>query len=356
MGRPRKLWKRAGSSYYYTKIDGVQTRLEKTEAASQRKLERILKGEQTAGPASLGISFAALADQFLEDSQATNEQETYYVHQLFLQSFSDFVGKKRPVARLCEADLDRWCRQHAQGGGRVKAGGRKGGERDAAPWSENTQARARAIVLACLNYGTRKLNLPPHPLAHVRPGTVGSRERYLTAEEREKIRGAVKGCFADYILALEQTGARPFSEVAKVTAADVDLENGTWTLTKWKNARKKKGVKRVIYLTAPVLEMTKQLAQRHLEGPLYRNNNGNPWTRQALTARFRALGERLGIADLTAYCVRHCFISDALARGVPVAVVAELCGTSIQTIQKHYNHLNVKHDVLRDALRQAVGG
>src|SRR5262245_35693013 len=125
MGRPRKLWKRAGSNYYYTKIDGVQTRLEKTEAASQRKLERILKGEQTVGPASPGISFAALGDQFLEDSQATNEQETYYVHQLFLQSFCDFVGKNRPVARLCEADLDRWCRQHAQGGGKVKAGGRK---------------------------------------------------------------------------------------------------------------------------------------------------------------------------------------------------------------------------------------
>ena len=68
----------------------------------------------------------------------------------------------------------------------------------------------------------------------------------------------------------------------------------------------------------------------------------------------RTLGETLGIEDLTAYAVRHGFITDALARGVPVAVVAELCGMSIQTIERHYNHINVKHDLLREAMQKAV--
>jgi integrase len=238
----------------------------------------------------------------------------------------------------------------------VRAGGRKRGKRGARPWGENSRARAKAIVLACLNYGVRKLNLPPHPLRHVRPGTVGRREHYLTPEERKKIKEAVRGSFADYVFALEHTGARPFSEVATITAADVNLEEGTWVLTKWKNARKQKGKKRTIYLVGSMLELTRRLAERHPEGPLFRNKNGKPWMRQALTARFRTLGERLGIPGLSAYMIRHCFISDALARGVPVAVVAELCGTSIETIQKHYNHLNVKHDVLREAMKQAVGG
>jgi hypothetical protein len=44
-----------------------------------------------------------------------------------------------------------------------------------------------------------------------------------------------------------------------------------------------------------------------------------------------------------------------LESGVPVAMVAELCGTSIQTIQKRYNHLNVKHDALREAMNKALG-
>jgi integrase len=238
----------------------------------------------------------------------------------------------------------------------VGAGGKKGGERDAAPWSENTQARAKAVVLACLNYGVNKLNLPPHPLSRVRPGTVTARERYLTAEERQKIRAAVKGVFAEYIMALELTGARPFSEVCKMTAADMDLEKGVCTLAKWKNAKKKKGVKRVIYLTEAVADLLRALAGRHPEGPLFRNGRGKPWSRQNITWRFRALGKRLGIPGLTAYCFRHSYISDALGRGVPVAVLAELCGTSIQTIQKHYTHLDQKHDVMREAARKAVGG
>jgi len=170
-----------------------------------------------------------------------------------------------------------------------------------------------------------------------------------------QIRAAVKGVFADYILALEQTGARPFSEVCKVTAADVDLENGTWTLAKWKNSKKQKGKNRVIYLTEPMMDLTRRLMSKHAEGPLFRNNTNTPWSRQSITWRFRTLGEKLKIEGLTAYAVRHGFITDAMARGVPVAVVAELCGTSIQTIQKAYNHLNVKHDVLREAARKAVG-
>jgi integrase len=333
MGRPRKIWKRNGSAYYYTKIDGKQTRLETTEKASQRKLEQLLRGNLIAPNGS--VTFACVADQFLDHSQAVNEPETYQVHRLFLQSFKNHVGS-RLVTRLCEADVDRWCRKHDS-------------------WGDNTCVRAKAIVLAALNYGVRKLGMPMHPLAHVRPGTVGSREKYLTDEERRKIRAAVKGVFADYIFALEQTGARPFSEVCKVTAADVDVTAGTWTLSKWKNAKKQKGKKRVIYLTDGMLALTKRLMQKYPEGPLFRNATGTPWSRQSITWRFRQLGEKLGINQLTAYAVRHGFITDALGRGIAVSVVAELCGTSIQTIQKHYNHLNVRHDVLREAMKQAVG-
>src|SRR5260221_8137855 len=85
MGRPRKIWPRKGSDYFYTKIDGQQVRLEKTMAASQRKLEQILRGQQ--GGTTTAVTFASLADQFLENSQAENEKETFEVHKLFLQSF-----------------------------------------------------------------------------------------------------------------------------------------------------------------------------------------------------------------------------------------------------------------------------
>jgi integrase len=357
MPRPRKLWPKSGRNYYYTKIDGKVTRLgplKKGEAYSQRILEKILKGELQPSGSGPGITFARLADKFLDHSQATNEEQTYAVHRFFLQSFKDHVGK-RLVSRLCEADLDEWCRRHAKSAGKVNAGGRKGGTREGTVWSESTQARAKAIVLACLNYGIKKLNMPPHPLQHVKPGSIPNRERYLTEEERQKIRGAVKGVFAEYVFALEQTGARPFSEVCKVTAADVDLEKRTWTLTKWKNSKKQKGKKRVTFLSHPMVELTRKLVLKHPEGALFRCNTGTPWSRQSITARFRSLSEMLCMRNVTAYTFRHTAISDALIRGVPVAVVAELFGTSIQTISRSYAHIDKREDVLLQAMEKAVG-
>jgi integrase len=362
--RERKFWTKPGRPYYYTKVDGRPVRLDlitKGENASRRKLEQVLK-DKASGPAARGVTFARLADRFLAASEADNAGETYLVHRYVLQSFKDFVGK-RTVANLCEDDLDCWCRKMAQGGRKVDAGGRQQEGvprrfREGAGWSENTQARGKAVVLAALNFGVKKLGMPPHPLAHVKPGTVDRREKTLTKGERERLK-AVTGPFADYLTALELTGARPFSEVAKITAADVDLDKGTWTLRKWKNSKKKKGTpgaKRTIYLVPAMLEMTRRLVKEHPEGPLFRNSLGKPYSRQTITARFRRLGERLGIEGLTAYCLRHCYVSDALLHGVPAAMVAELCGTSIQTIEKHYRHLDVKHDALREAAVRAIGG
>jgi integrase len=357
MPRPRKIWAKSGRNYYYTKIDGKVTRLgplNKGEGYSQRVLEKILKGEVQLVGTGAGITFARLADKFLDHSQATNEPETYEGHLLFLQSFKDHVGN-RLVSKLCEADLDDWCRKHAKTAGKVNAGGRKGGIRDGTVWSESTQTRARAIVLACLNYGVRKLNMPPHRLQHVKPGSIPNRERYLTEEERKMIRAAVSGVFAEYVLALEQTGARPFSEVCQVTAADVDLGKRTWTLTKWKNSRKQKGKKRVIFLSQPMVELTRKLMARHAVGPLFRCQLGTPWSRQSITARFRKLSEKLGMEEVTAYTFRHTAISDALIRGVPLAVVAELFGTSIQTISRSYAHIDKREDVLLQAMEKAIG-
>jgi integrase len=358
MPRQPGVWYRQSKRSYYSTIDDRQRCVLSNVpacAASQRKAEARLKQllrTLTDGPAGPDPSFAFVADQFLQHSQSTNDPETFRVHCLFLLGqvvshdedgkpvrdggFVYHIGKSRKLAKVCEADLDRWLERQTS-------------------WNENTKVRARAVVLAAMNYGVRKLNLPPHPLRHVRPGTVTRRERILSDEERQAVRQAVSGCFADYVKALELTGARPFSEIAKVTAADVNLEQGTWTLARWKNSRKQVNRKRVIYLVPEMILLTRKLMLRYPEGPLFRNRSGRPWTRQSLTARFRMLGARLGLEELTAYEVRHGYITDALARGVPAAVVAELCGTSIQTIERHYNHMNVKHDVLRKAAQRALG-
>ena len=57
-----------------------------------------------------------------------------------------------------------------------------------------------------------------------------------------------------------------------------------------------------------------------------------------------------------AYGYRHTFATDALARGVPDAQVAELLGHSgTAMLHKHYSHLTARSQVLRDALGRVRG-
>src|SRR5262249_27161225 len=163
-----------------------------------------------------------------------------------------------------------------------------------------------------------------------------------------------RGPMADLVMALELTGARPFSEVCRVTAADVDLERATWTLSKWKNSRKQKGRKRVIYLTPPLVALTRRLIEKYPEGPLFRGQRGKPFLRQSVTWRFRGLREKLGIDGLSAYTFRHSYITECLAKGMSASIVAELVGSSVNTINKYYDHLDQKGDVLREAALKAV--
>ena len=67
---------------------------------------------------------------------------------------------------------------------------------------------ARAVVLAAMNYGVKQPDLPPHPLRHVKPGSV-SRRGHPTPDEKRLIRVSVKAVFAEFVMALEQTGGRP---------------------------------------------------------------------------------------------------------------------------------------------------
>src|SRR5207253_2570501 len=87
------------------------------------------------------------------------------------------------------------------------------------------------------------------------------------------------------------------------------------------------GRKRVIHLQPEALEICRQLAAEHPDGPIFRNEDGAPWTKDAINCQIRRLRKRAGLGrDVFAYAFRHLFVTDALERSVPVATVAELAG------------------------------
>jgi integrase len=206
--------------------------------------------------------------------------------------------------------------------------------------------------MACFNWAVKRGKMIESPLWGMERGRYERRERILTPEEKQKIKAVVKGGMSDFLFCLEQTGARPFSEVAKVTASMIDWQEGTVTFSQHKN--KKKGKTRVIYLTPDLSKKLKELARERPEGPLLLTRNGRQWTRQAATKAMRRIEKKAGVHRLMIYAWRHTFITDCLAKGMSPTIIGRLVGNSARTIARFYDHVEQRKDALREAAKQAV--
>ena len=179
----------------------------------------------------------------------------------------------------------------------------------------------------------------------------------LTEAERDRILAWYPegDTFRDFLIAMMESGSRP-GEVMKVEAEDVDFAMGVWII-KGKSTRRT-GKDRVVYMTEVLRKITARLAGRYPSGPIFRNEDGNPWTLQAINCRFRRKKNRKTDkldGDVTAYVYRGSFATDALEKGVPDATVAELMGHSGTAIlHKHYSKLREKREHLRKAAEQAT--
>jgi integrase len=226
-------------------------------------------------------------------------------------------------------------------------------------WGPTSRYNAITAVKAAFRWAKRVGHLEANPIVDCPRPTPNRREAIPTAEQTAAIVASGQdAAWRDLMTALVGTGCRP-GEVFGLTAADVDLAGATWTVEN-KTRRKTREPTRTVHLTPAMVELSRRLAERHPEGPIFRNSRGRPWTRNALACRFgrRRRGTVKGMngvavgAEGAAYALRHQYITDALEAGVPVATVAELVGHKDATmIMRIYNKLYQRHGHLRDAAR-----
>jgi integrase len=221
-------------------------------------------------------------------------------------------------------------------------------------WAKSTRALFITFIKAVFNFGAAQGYLDQNPLKGLKRRSTGRRQRVLTPDERTKILSEGNEQFRDFIALLDQTGCRPFSEGARITADDVAFDKGKVVLAKHKNA-KKTGRPRVIYPPPTVLDRMKELAAQWPVGPLYRNRLGNPWTPDTVGKYVKRVCERLGIEGVSSYTIRHDFLSNALANGVPVEVLAKIAGNTPKVIWSNYDQTDKMDEVLKAAARKARG-
>jgi site-specific recombinase XerD len=103
--------------------------------------------------------------------------------------------------------------------------------------------------------------------------------------------------------------------------------------------------------------LSKRLIERHPEGPLFRNEDGNPWNRNAIRCRFRRVREKLNLGgDLVAYLYRHAVATDLLESGTGLAQAAEILGhKGTEMVMRHYQKLKHRRDHLREQVMKARG-
>lgn len=338
--RQPEPWYRTSKGAWYVQVAGVKHRLAKGPKDETRKaaFDAFYK-LMAARPENLKpdkVTVAQLCDLFLDHSLTNHDPETYRLYRYFLQLLCNDYGRILAV-ELKPFHVTRWLDAHPK-------------------WKASRRHAALAPKRA-LAWADKQGLLSPSPLRTLDVPPSNRRTRVLTKSEQDEILGAIKDReFRDFVRAMIETGCRP-GEVARVTAADVDLGLGVWMLRKHKTARKT-GKPRVVYLTPATLELTSRLVEQYPDGPLFRGPRGKkPFSSNGIRCRFRRLRQKLPHLDhFVAYTTRHTFCTMALVNGVGVAQVAELMGHSdTSMVSKVYGHLAGQVAHMRDAARQATG-
>lgn len=336
--RVPKPWFREQTQSWYVKIDGVQHPLGKDKKEADKKFHRLMASEGLSRPMK-GLSLAGLVEQFLVDSANEVTEKTADWYRYFLDDFSGRYPKLAPTD-VAPRHVRAW----------LNAERKK-------PWGPTSQRSAVTVLKRLLNWATENRLIAANPIADYEKPAAAVRERVLSEAERDRILAWYPegDPFRDLLTAMTEAGIRP-GEAIKVTADDVDFDLGVWVI-KGKTTRRT-GKDRIVYMNTTLLALTRRLVARNPTGPIFRNEDGNPWTLQAINCRFRRKkvrkADRLA-GDVTAYVYRHSFATDALEKGVPDATVAELMGHSgTAVLHKHYSKLREKREHLRKAAEQAT--
>lgn len=196
------------------------------------------------------------------------------------------------------------------------------------------------------------------PVASVALPPRGQRERVLSPAERARLLRGAGRAFRDFMLAMLETLARP----QEVRALRWDqLRDGAFALGEFKGkGRRRDGLRlRLIPVSARLARLLGRLARRpgfDPAGPVLLNDDGRPWTANAVRCRMRRLRRRAGLDGggerVVAYTLRHTAATLATANGVGDRLLAELMGHASTRTTARYQHLQAGH--LKAAIDRAT--
>lgn len=168
----------------------------------------------------------------------------------------------------------------------------------------------------------------------------GRRDAYLDPDQRRALVAAAQPDLELLIKAMSLLPLRP-GAVASLTVSNFDKRLSTLTIGKDKAGRDRK-----ITLPGPTAEFFATMAATKAPAdPLIARANGSFWNKDSWKGPFKEAAAAANLpVHVTAYALRHSAITDLIARHrLDTMTVAQLSGTSLAMIEKHYGHLLRDH-------------
>lgn len=327
---------------YTTTLGGRLHRLGTDKGRAEAQFRFLLRQAEKGTAADPNVTFADVADRYLDHAQERHSAERYRLCRERLQGFKDSVGDSLRARDLRPRHVDGWLK------GKTLSGG--------------SERLYKGIVLACLNWAARPKDRkgggliaenPLKGLLHLPPTTSRGREAVWSPETFDQVLRVCSPAFAELVKVLAWTGARP-STVTRIEARHYNRAQSRWDCEDLYRGRASaaKYVTHVRLLSPQVRELVEGLNARHPEGPVLRNAYGRPWSPGApqiyltnLMGKFRH-SRGLGWPEgLCVYGLRHSFASSFL-RQFPneIEYLRVLLGhKNYKMILMHYNHLIDEH-------------
>lgn len=161
------------------------------------------------------------------------------------------------------------------------------------------------------------------------------RELYLDRSERKRLIDAANEDVRPFITGLCLLPLRP-GALAGLKTGDFDKRTRTLTIGKDKNGNPRQ-------MTMPQASadfFAKQAKGKLPAAPIFSRTGGAEWNKDAWKYPIKDAVRAAGLPEaVSAYTLRHSVITDLIRARLPILTVAQISGTSVSMIEKHYGHL-----------------
>lgn len=163
----------------------------------------------------------------------------------------------------------------------------------------------------------------------------GRRLTYLTKDQRARLIDNAPPDLAAFLQAMASLPLRP-GALAALRVSDFDVQFDSLRIGK-----DKAGVDRWVRLPKATGELfRKACAAKQVGAHIFTRADGVAWNKDSWYDPIKNAVIVAGLpAEATAYTLRHSTITDLVHQGLDLLTVAQLSGTSVAMIERHYGHL-----------------